>query len=164
MSVSRPQESLTLHRPGGRTAHLHVLAAHRPSGGRTRAPSCSGATCTTWAAIRACTWPCSRARTGWCPSTRGSASTPWARVLWAHSPLGDAVLPAGPRLPTQAHRLLNWPPPGSPRTGARGVGRQAGGSYPVPLSPSLPCCRSAQLSLKGDSDSQRVLGWGVGVK
>ncbi|XP_007099845.1 serotonin N-acetyltransferase [Physeter macrocephalus] len=24
------QESLTLHRPGGRTAHLHVLAMHRP--------------------------------------------------------------------------------------------------------------------------------------
>lgn len=24
-----PQESLTLHRPGGHTAHLHVLAVHR---------------------------------------------------------------------------------------------------------------------------------------
>lgn len=24
-----PQEALTLHRPGGRTAHLHVLAVHR---------------------------------------------------------------------------------------------------------------------------------------
>ena len=26
---SCPQESLTLHRPGGRTAHLHLLAVHR---------------------------------------------------------------------------------------------------------------------------------------
>lgn len=24
-----PQESLALHRPGGRTAHLHILAVHR---------------------------------------------------------------------------------------------------------------------------------------
>lgn len=29
LSLAHPQESLTLHRPGGHTAHLHVLAVHR---------------------------------------------------------------------------------------------------------------------------------------
>lgn len=77
---------------------------------------------------------------------------------------GRRSAPCGATPPRAGTPTAELAAPGSPRTGARGVGRQAGGSYPVPLSPSLPCCRSAQLSLKGDSDSQRVLGWGVGVK
>uniref|UniRef100_A0A8C6FCC0 N-acetyltransferase domain-containing protein n=1 Tax=Monodon monoceros TaxID=40151 RepID=A0A8C6FCC0_MONMO len=146
-------ESLTLHRPGARTAHLHgkgsvLLRRHLHHLGGHPGMHLAMLTC----------------EDRLVPFYQRFGFHPVGPCSVGSLAFGRCSAPCGATPPHAGTPTAELAPPGSPRTGARGVGRQAGGSYPVPLSPSLPCCRSAQLSLKGDSDSQRVLGWGVGVK